>query len=115
MEIIFFIALGFIVGGLIILAYYRYQFYRFEKRVNEITAKIMKDSVIEMEIDFHDNEYFAYDFNTKEFLCKGVEYTELAKAFETRFPDKRGAIKRYLNCSTIKNMPSHLKMDPDES
>lgn len=99
--------------GLAILAYYRYHFYMFEKRVEEITQAVIKETIIEMEIDYHNNEYFAYDFSDKSFLCKGKDYHELCKAFEDRFPDKRGAIRKYLNCSTIIGMPNHLKMDPD--
>jgi hypothetical protein len=113
---IFLLFLAFIlIIGLLILGYYRYRFYKFEQRVNEITKKVMSETVIEMEIDYHNNEYFAYDFSDKSFLCKGKDYHELATAFETRFPDKRGAIRKYINCSSIVGMPNHLKMNYDES
>lgn len=115
MEILITIIVTVAVIALGINLYARYQMARIEKRVDEINKILMKEMVIEMEIDYHNEEYFAYDFNDKSFLCKGKDYQELAKAFESRFPEKRGAIKRYLNCTTIIGMPNHLKMNPDES
>jgi len=48
--------------------------------------------LILLTVEVDHNQYLCYNAVTKEFVCQGVDVTEIAQRFSARFPDKTVAI-----------------------
>lgn len=48
--------------------------------------------LILLTVEVDHNQYLCYNAVTKEFVCQGVDVTEIAQRFRARFPDKIVAI-----------------------
>ena len=48
----------------------------------------MKNSFILVDIEKHDNVFYLYDKNTREFIAQGSNFDEIKKNCETRFKGK---------------------------
>jgi hypothetical protein len=48
--------------------------------------------LILLTVEVDQNQYLCYNAVTQEFVCQGVDVTEIAQRFRARFPDKTVAI-----------------------
>ena len=48
--------------------------------------------LILLTVEVDQNQYLCYNAVTQEFVCQGVDVTEIAQRFSARFPDKTVAI-----------------------
>ena len=48
--------------------------------------------LILLTVEVDHNQYLCYNAVTQEFVCQGVDVTEIAQRFSARFPDKTVAI-----------------------
>ena len=49
-------------------------------------------NLILLTVEVDQNQYLCYNAVTQEFVCQGVDITEIAHRFRDRFPDKKVAI-----------------------
>ena len=49
-------------------------------------------NLILLTVEVDQNQYLCYNAVTQEFVCQGVDVTEIAQRFRARFPDKTVAI-----------------------
>lgn len=70
-------------------------FYWLLRRVNaRLDAQIQdllqqaEDSLIGIEVEVDDNQYFFYNSKDKSFICQGNTAEQLKTAFRSRYPDK---------------------------
>ena len=77
----------FVVFWLVIKVWQKYLTAKNESLVEQIKDMQvqMKNSFILVDIEKHDNVFYLYDKNTREFIAQGSNFDEIKKNCETRF------------------------------
>ena len=77
----------FVVFWLIIKVWQKYLTAKSESLVEQIKdmQTQIKNSVILVDIEKHDNVYYLYEKDTREFIAQGSNFDEVKKNCETRF------------------------------
>jgi hypothetical protein len=57
------------------------------EQIKEMTEQI-KNSVIQVDIEKHDNMFYLYNKDTREFIAQGTNFDEVKLHCETRFKGK---------------------------
>jgi hypothetical protein len=60
--------------------------------VLDYAQRAASGELILLTVEVDHNQYLCYNAVTKEFVCQGVDVTEIAQRFSARFPDKTVAI-----------------------
>ena len=60
--------------------------------VLDVMERAVAGQLILLTVEVDHNQYLCYNAVTQEFVCQGVDVTEIAQRFSARFPDKTVAI-----------------------
>ncbi len=80
----------FVVFWLIIKVWQKYVTAKNEALVEQIKdmQAQMKNSIILVEIEKHDDIFYLYDKDTREFIAQGANFDEIRERCKTRFKDR---------------------------
>ena len=80
----------FVVFWLIIKVWQKYLTAKNEALVEQIKdmQTQMKNSIILVEIEKHDDIFYLYDKDTREFIAQGTNFDEIRERCKTRFKDR---------------------------
>lgn len=87
-----------LVGWLVELVLKTYLLIKIKQRQSEIqpvrdyAEQAAAGNLILLTVEVDHNQYLCYNAVTQEFVCQGVDITEIAQRFSARFPDKTVAI-----------------------
>lgn len=80
----------FVVFWLIIKVWQKYLTAKNEALIEQIKdmQAQMKNSIILVEIEKHDDIFYLYDKDTREFIAQGTNFDEIRERCKTRFKDR---------------------------
>jgi hypothetical protein len=80
----------FVVFWLIIKVWQAYLTAKNQALIEQIKdmEALLKNSVIHVDIEKHDNVFYLYDKDTREFIAQGTNFEEVKKNCEVRFKGK---------------------------
>ena len=80
----------FVVFWLVIKVWQKYVTAKNEALVEQIKdmQAQMKNSIILVEIEKHDDIFYLYDKDTREFIAQGTNFDEIRERCKTRFKDR---------------------------
>ena len=62
------------------------------EELNAVGEALDEERLIALTVEVDQNQYFCYNSITKDFVCQGLDLTEIRERFRERYPDKDAAI-----------------------
>jgi len=60
--------------------------------VLDVMERAVAGQLVLLTVEVDHNQYLCYNALTQEFVCQGIDVTEIVQRFRSRFPDKSVAI-----------------------
>ena len=79
--------IGFVLVGFYVWILYRRLKVRIDRMINEI-IKQAEANLVGLDIEVDNGVYFCYNNKDKQFVCQGTTVAEIRRAFSDRFPGK---------------------------
>ena len=79
--------IGFVLVGFYVWILYRRLKVRIDRMINEI-IKQAESNLVGLDIEVDKDTYFCYNSEDKQFVCQGKTVAEIRQAFGARFPGK---------------------------
>ena len=88
-----------------------------EQELVGVGQALDEEMLIALTVEIDDNQYFCYNSITKDFVCQGLDLTEIRKRFRERYPNKDAAIYDgdRTAVATLKSQLDELKKQNENS
>lgn len=86
-----FLLIGFVIGAAVYrgwLVYKRYQRIKMLATFAQDVLDDLKSKIIDASVEVHNEQFFFYNRDTKEFLLQGKNYEEIVANIKTKYPGK---------------------------
>jgi len=109
-EVIFFMFIGMVIGVVVLSFLLNNAIQNMSQKMQEDefvdkALTIWKEHMIPLSIEKVKDRFYAYNDETGEYVCQGVDYYELNKNFRLRFPNNGSYIKE----KYLKYFPEEVK------
>ena len=92
---VFYIAVGLVTLACVVDVYLSIKIKQIQSEIQPVmdyAEQAATGKLILLTVEVDQNQYLCYNAVTQEFVCQGVDVTEIAQRFSARFPDKTVAI-----------------------
>lgn len=92
---VFYIAVGLVTLVWVLGVYLSIKIKQIQSEIQPVmdyAEQAAAGNLILLTVEVDQNQYLCYNAVTQEFVCQGVDVTEIAQRFSARFPDKTVAI-----------------------
>ena len=88
-----------------------------EQELVGVGQALDEERLIALTVEQDNDQYFCYNSITKDFVCQGLDLTEIRKRFRERYPDKDAAIYDgdATAVATLKSQLKELKKQNENS
>jgi len=88
-----------------------------EQELTRVGQALDEEKLIALTVEIDHDQYFCYNSITKDFVCQGLDLTEIRKRFRERYPDKDAAIYDgdATAVATLKSQLKELKKQNENS